>query len=466
MNVASTIIVALKALLRNPTRALLTTLGIVIGIAAVITMMEIGTGSSQSIQSSIEKMGANTVLVLPGASRRGGVNQGSGSRMSLTPEDCDAILRECVAVGTAVPVVNAGGYQVISGNVNYAPSRITGTAPDFLTIRNWEVEEGRNFTSREVNSRATVCLVGTTIVREVFGGNSPIDSELRIKDTAFKVVGVLKSKGANMMGSDEDDVIILPWTTTRLRLTGLKTGEASDTTSTAATSPSALYPGEGIALYPEPDENLATDTLLMPKFIHIDMIQLIATSPEKVDEAIDEVTTLLRERHRIKPGEDDDFHIRNSAEFMQMLTGTTTVMTNLLLGVALISLVVGGVGIMNIMLVSVTERTREIGLRMAVGARSRDILQQFLIGGGRAGVRLLSGLEGVETRSDRGAALRVSSGPVPSLGAGGKGGPSRSPVFMGGRVSEDASGIRPRRRVRRDRSGGRRPFRASASGPA
>ena len=275
--------------------------------------------------------------------------------------------------------MNAGGYQVISGNVNYAPSRITGTAPDVLTIRNREIEEGRNFTSREVNSRATVCLVGTTIVREVFGGNSPIDSELRIKDTAFKVVGVLKSKGANMMGSDEDDVIILPWTTTRLRLTGLKTGEASDTTSTAATSPSALYPGEGIALYPEPDENLETDTLLMPKFIHIDMIQLIATSPEKVDEAIDEVTTLLRERHRIKPGEDDDFHIRNSAEFMQMLTGTTTVMTNLLLGVALISLVVGGVGIMNIMLVSVTERTREIGLRMAVGARSRDILQQFLI---------------------------------------------------------------------------------------
>ncbi|WP_294480382.1 ABC transporter permease [uncultured Victivallis sp.] len=379
MNVASTIVVALKALLRNPTRALLTTLGIVIGIAAVITMMEIGTGSSQSIQSSIEKMGANTILVLPGASRRGGVNQGSGSRMSLTPEDCEAILRECVSVGTAVPVVNAGGYQVISGNVNYAPSRITGTAPDFLTIRNWEVEEGRNFTLRETNSRATVCLVGTTIVREVFGGNSPIDSELRIKDTAFKVIGVLKSKGANMMGSDEDDVIILPWTTTRLRLTGLKTGEASDTTSTAATSPSALYPGEGVAFYPEPDENLETDTLLMPKFIHIDMIQMVATSPEKVDEAIDEVTTLLRERHRIKPGEDDDFHIRNSAEFMQMLTGTTTVMTNLLLGVALISLIVGGVGIMNIMLVSVTERTREIGLRMAVGARSRDILQQFLI---------------------------------------------------------------------------------------
>ena len=303
MNVASTIVVALKALLRNPTRALLTTLGIVIGIAAVITMMEIGTGSSQSIQSSIEKMGANTVLILPGASRRGGVNQGSGSRMSLTPDDCEAILRECVAVGTAVPVVNAGGYQVISGNINYAPNQITGTAPDFLSIRNWEIAEGRNFTLRETNSRATVCLVGSTIVREVFGGNSPIDSELRIKDTAFKVVGVLKSKGANMMGADEDDVIILPWTTARLRLTGLKTGEASDTTSTAATSPSALYPGEGIALYPEPDENLETDTLLIPKFIHVDMIQMVATSPAKVDEAIDEVTLEIPAGKLDSPGE-------------------------------------------------------------------------------------------------------------------------------------------------------------------
>lgn len=379
MKISSTILVAIKALLRNPTRALLTTLGIVIGIAAVITMMEIGTGSSLSIRSSIEKMGANTVLILPGSSRRGGVNQGSGTQMSLTPEDCDAILRECVAVGTAVPIVNAAGCQVIAGNVNYAPARIIGTAPDFLTIRNWEIEDGRNFTNREVNSSATVCLVGTTVVREVFGGGSPIDSELRIKDTAFKVVGVLKSKGANMMGSDEDDVIILPWTTTRMRLTGLKTGTAADATSTAATSPGALYPGEGIALYPEPDEDLETDTLLIPKFIYIDMIQLIATAPEKVEEAIDEVTALLRERHRIKADEEGDFHIRNSAEFMQMLTGTTTVMTNLLLAVALISLVVGGVGIMNIMLVSVTERTREIGLRMAVGARSRDILQQFLI---------------------------------------------------------------------------------------
>ncbi len=379
MSTLNTILVALKALLRNPTRALLTTLGIVIGIAAVITMMEIGRGSSISIKSSIEKMGANTILVLPGASRRGGVNQGTGSRMSLTPGDCEAILRECMAVGTAVPVVNAQGYQVVAGNRNYAPSQIVGTGPDFLTIRNWEVAEGRNFTEREVANRGRVCLVGSTVVREVFDGNSPIDSELRIKNTSFKIIGVLETKGANMMGRDEDDVVIVPWTTARLRLTGLKTGTASYTTSSAATSPSALYPGSGLALYPEQADNLSADTLLMPKFINIDQIMMMAASPEKVDVAIDEVTALLRERHRIKPGVEDDFHIRNSAEFMKMLTGTSGVMTNLLLGVALISLVVGGVGIMNIMLVSVTERTREIGLRMAVGARSRDILQQFLI---------------------------------------------------------------------------------------
>ena len=182
-----------------------------------------------------------------------------------------------------------------------------------------------------------------------------------------------------MMGMDEDDVILLPWTTARLRLTGLKTGTATDTTSTAATSPSALYPGEGVALYPAPVDTLEDDTLLIPKFIHIDQILLTAVAPDRVNEAVDSVTELLRERHRLKDDQENDFRVRNSAEFMKMLTGTSTIMTNLLLGVALISLIVGGVGIMNIMLVSVTERTREIGLRMAVGARSRDILQQFLV---------------------------------------------------------------------------------------
>ena len=379
MSLMSILSTALKALLRNPTRAMLTTLGIVIGIAAVITMMEIGTGSSNSIRESIEKMGANSVMIIPGADRRGGVSKGTGTQMSLTPEDCDAINRECPAVAMAVPVVNANGMQAIYGNTNYAPSRIQGSAPDFLQIRNWVIGEGRAFTQREVNNRARVCLVGSTIVRELFNGISPIDNEIRIANTTFKVIGVLQSKGANMMGMDEDDVILLPWTTARLRLTGLKTGTATDTTSTAATSPSALYPGEGVALYPEPVETLADDTLLIPKFIHIDQILLTAVAPDHVNEAVDSVTALLRERHRLKDDQENDFRVRNSAEFMKMLTGTSTIMTNLLLGVALISLIVGGVGIMNIMLVSVTERTREIGLRMAVGARSRDILQQFLV---------------------------------------------------------------------------------------
>lgn len=379
MSLYDTLFVAFKALLRNPTRALLTTLGIVIGIAAVITMMEIGKGSSASIRKSIEKMGANTVLVMPGAFRHGGVSQGSGSQMSLTPEDCEAIARECMNVGSVVPIVNARNYQVICGNLNYAPNQIIGTGPEYMQIRNWELAEGRNFTEREVDERAKVCVVGSTIVREVFGGKSPVDSELRIKNTTFKVIGVLKSKGANMMGADEDDVIIAPWTTIRLRITGLKYGSASNTSSTAATSPSALFAGEGVAFYPEEKENLRTDTLLIPRFVQIDQILLNAATPAKVELAIEELTTLLRERHRLKPGAPNDFWIRNSAEFMSMMNSTSMVMTNLLLGVALISLIVGGVGIMNIMLVSVTERTREIGLRMAVGARSRDILQQFLI---------------------------------------------------------------------------------------
>ena len=379
MRLTAILATAIKALLRNPTRALLTTLGIVIGIAAVITMMEIGTGSSNSIRESIEKMGANSVMIIPGADRRGGVSKGTGTQMSLTPEDCEAINRECPAVAMAVPVVNANGLQVIYGNTNYAPNRIQGSAPEFLQIRNWIIGEGRSFTQREVNNRARVCLVGTTIVRELFGGVSPIDNEIRIVNTTFKVIGVLQRKGRNMMGMDEDDVIILPWTTARLRLTGLKTGTATDTTSTAATSPSDLYPAEGVALYPEPVETMQDDTLLIPKFIHIDQILLTAVSPEQVNDAVDSVTALLRERHRLKPDQENDFRVRNSAEFMKMLTGTSTIMTNLLLGVALISLIVGGVGIMNIMLVSVTERTREIGLRMAVGARSQDILQQFLV---------------------------------------------------------------------------------------
>ncbi len=379
MRFSATLHVAFLALLRNPTRALLTMLGIVIGIAAVITMMEIGKGSSQSIEQSISKLGANNLLIMPGARRAAGVNLGSGSMMSLVPDDCDAVLRECPSVSKVVPVVRANGYQAVYGNVNYAPNSIIGTAPDYIPIRNWTISEGRCFTGEEVENSARVCLVGTTVVREVFGGNSPVDSELRIKNSDFKVVGVLGGKGANMFGNDEDDVIILPWTTARLRLTGRKTGTASNTGSSAASGPGAVYSGSGIALYPEQASNLETDTLMVPKFVQIDQILVMAASTDKISAAEEEVAALLRERHRISAGRPDVFTIRNSAEFTNMMTSNSKIMTNLLLGVALISLVVGGVGIMNIMLVSVTERTREIGLRMAVGARSRDILKQFLI---------------------------------------------------------------------------------------
>ena len=379
MSLWNTIIVALIALKRNPTRALLTTLGIMIGIAAVITMMEIGRGSSNSIRNSIEKMGANSVTIMPGWVRVGGINYGASSRVSLLPADAEAIGRECPSIAYCSPVVHASGRQVIFGGNNWVPNRIVGAAPDYLKIVNWIVADGRGFSERELNHRASVCLVGATVVRELFGGVNPVDCDIRIANTTFRVIGTLQSKGASMNGTDQDDIIITPWTTARMRLTGLRSGSATSTTSTAATRPGELYPGTGVALYPEQDSALTSDKLLIPRFTYIDQIVFSAVSPEKVQQAVKEAALVLRERHNLKPEQDDDFRIFNSAEFMAMLSSTSTIMTNLLLIVALISLIVGGVGIMNIMLVSVTERTREIGLRMAVGARSGDILKQFLV---------------------------------------------------------------------------------------
>ena len=379
MSLMNTAIVALKALRRNPSRALLTTLGIVIGIAAVITMTEITGGSSTSIRQSIEKMGASSAIVLPGGRRIGGVSLGSGSTMSLTPDDAEAIGRECPSVTAVSPIVRGSSLQIIFGNKNWVPAQMYGVGSDYFGIRNWQLKEGRFFTDSEVKRNATVCLVGETVVKEVFDGLSPVDCELRIKNVSFRVIGVLKTKGANLMGMDEDDVVLAPWSTIRMRITGRKTGDASYTTSTVSSTPGELYPVTGVAFYPEQDSSLETDTLLIPKFTQVDQITFAAATPEKVSDAVAEVTALLRERHRLRDDQDDDFRIHNSADFLKMLDSTSTLMTNLLLGVALISLVVGGVGIMNIMLVSVTERTREIGLRMAVGARSRDILKQFLI---------------------------------------------------------------------------------------
>jgi ABC-type antimicrobial peptide transport system permease subunit len=373
---------ALKALLRNPLRAMLTTLGVVIGVAAVIAMMEIGAGSSAAIGKTIAGMGANVLTVTPGAAASGGVTFGSGSTPTLTPEDCAAIVRECPAVQMAAPIVRTR-TQVVYGSRNWVPTFIYGSTPAYLEVQNWSVAEGAPFAERDVANANKVCILGGTLVRELFPGQSPLDREVRIKNVSFRVVGVFSRKGANMMGMDQDDIILAPWSTIKYRVTGAALATASQSTSSSnsdrVNTLSNLYPGGQPDLYPARSETQSADNPLPVRFITVDAILATARSPGEIQTAIAQMTALLRERHRIRPGETDDFSIRDMTQMMSALTATTKMMTHLLLAVAMISLVVGGVGIMNIMLVSVTERTREIGLRMAVGARGRDIMRQFLV---------------------------------------------------------------------------------------
>jgi ABC-type antimicrobial peptide transport system permease subunit len=377
-----TIRTALRALGRNPMRAMLTTLGIIIGVGAVIAMMEIGAGSSSAIQKSISSMGANVLLVLPGTAASGGISFGTGSVMTLTPDDCDAILRECPSVRSAAPAVRAR-TQVVYGNRNWVPSSMYGTTPAFLEVRDWTLAEGDSFTDRDVLNANKVCVLGQTLVQELFQGDSPIGKEIRVKNVSFRVVGVLSSKGANMMGRDQDDILLAPWTTIKYRVTGstlTNTNQsASSSSGTSVNTLNNLYPGGQPSLYPEQSEVQAADNPMPVRFANVDQILAAARSAKEIPAAIQQIKDLLHERHHLRPGEPDDFTIRDMTEMTKTLTSTTKLMTNLLLCVAMISLVVGGVGIMNIMLVSVTERTREIGLRMAVGARARDILRQFLV---------------------------------------------------------------------------------------
>jgi ABC-type antimicrobial peptide transport system permease subunit len=371
----------MRALRRNIMRAALTTLGIVIGVAAVIAMMEIGNGSSAAIQSSIASMGANNLLIRPGTAASGGISFGAGSVMTLTPEDAAAIEKESPAVDSVAPIERVR-TQVVYGNRNWVPYFIYGTTPEYLQVRDWtDLAEGENFTDRDVRNSSKVCLVGQTIVRELFGGQSPIGQELRIQNVAFKIIGVLRLKGANMMGMDQDDVVLAPWTTIKYRVAGSSVTNvnqsAAETGSTAVNTLSQIYPGRE-SLYPAPSATQQADTPLPVRFTSVDQIIAAARSASQIPLAIQQITTLLRERHRIRPGEPDDFTIRDMTEMTKALSSTTDLMTRLLLAVAMISLLVGGVGIMNIMLVSVTERTREIGLRMAVGAEPGDILRQFL----------------------------------------------------------------------------------------
>jgi ABC-type antimicrobial peptide transport system permease subunit len=382
-------------------RSLLTCLGIVIGIAAVIAQMEIGQGTAQAVRDTIATLGANFIQVEPGSSSSSGVHSGAGTCLTLSPQDCEAILRECHTVCCAAPGVDCR-MQVLYANRNWQPWKILGTSPSYLQIRGWtDLVEGEPFTESDVYRVANVCLLGQTPARELFRDESPVGKEVRVRGIPLRVAGVLSRKGANMMGLDQDDLVVAPWTTVKYRLNSSKLAFAELPSAAAAASLtqvntlSKTYPSQAAQPYPQRSAMQAADSQQLVRFADLDDIYVSANSPEEVLPAIAEITQLLRQRHHLRDGQPDDFGIRNWTELSKALGSTTTVMGDLLLGVALISLVVGGVGIMNIMLVSVTERTREIGLRMAVGARPQDILRQFLteavllcLCGGVAGILL------------------------------------------------------------------------------
>ncbi len=371
---------ALHALRRNVMRSVLTTLGIIIGIAAVIAMMEIGNGVSTMNSRAIASLGANNLMVRPGSAATGGFNYGAGSNMALTPQDADAILRDCPMIRAAAPVVGASAQAIYAGK-NYNPQTITGTTPMYLDVRDWPLDEGACFTDQDVRSLAKVCIIGHTIQQELFGNEDPLGKELRLGSVNLRIVGILSRKGASTFGSDQDDVIIAPWTTVKFRVSGSSSSSSSGGGGGGGgiNSLSNPYPTSTLQLYPSPSQMQAADMPAPIRFVTVSQILTAAVSAEDITPAINEMTDLLRERHRIHPEQPEDFTIRDMTELMNTLTSVQTLFGRLLLIVAAISLVVGGVGIMNIMLVSVTERTREIGLRMAVGARSRDILRQFLV---------------------------------------------------------------------------------------
>jgi macrolide transport system ATP-binding/permease protein len=372
---------AMGALRRNKMRSALTALGVIIGVGAVIAMTEIGQGSKVAMQKSIASMGANILLVQSGAATSGGVSFGSGSVLTLTPQDADEIVKQCPAVSDDAPQVGAR-TQIIYGNRNWVPNNITGSTLAFLRIRDWqEMDEGEPFSDRDVKNAAAVCLVGQTIKRELFQGESPIGKEIRLQNVGFKVIGVLSAKGANMMGTDQDDIVLAPWTTIKFRVSGTQltnTNQSAAAGTTAVNTLDTLYPND-TTIYPALSTTEASDTPQPIRFVNVNTILAQAASTDQIPEAIQQITDLLHERHRIRPGQDDDFNIRNMTEITDKMSQLSRLMEVLLIVVAGISLVVGGVGIMNIMLVSVTERTREIGLRMAVGARSHHILRQFLV---------------------------------------------------------------------------------------
>jgi len=329
--------IALRALQVNRTRSALTMLGVVIGVAAVIAMVGVGTGATARIQAQIQSIGSNLIIVLPGSLSSNGVRLGSGAVATLTEDDAKAIAAECPSVAAVAPSVR-GGVQVVYGNNNWATT-VQGVTPDYMTIRDYTMLSGLFFTDQDVDAAAKVAVLGETVVQNLFGNSDPTGQVAIIKNVPFTVVGVLTPKGQSPSGQDQDDIILLPISTAKQKVLGTNKANAK-----------------------------AVSTL---------MVQ--ASGPAAMDQAQQEMEALLRERHRILDGEEDDFTIRNLTEVFAAQESSAQVMSILLGAIASVSLIVGGIGIMNIMLVSVTERTREIGLRQAVGAKTRDILSQFLV---------------------------------------------------------------------------------------
>lgn len=360
INVPSTLRISFRALRVNKMRSALTMLGIIIGVGAVIAMLAVGTGASRKISEQISSMGSNLLIILPGSTTSGGVRMGAGTQPTLSMGDAEAIMKECPSVAVVAPVHN-GVAQIVYGHQNWSTG-VVGTTPGMLEVRDWPLSSGRPFTDQDVKSATKVCLLGQTVVDNLFGDQDPVGQVVRIKKIPFSVIGVLASKGQSAQGQDQDDTIYVPVTTAQKKLFG------------------AAFPG----------------------MVRIVMVK--AKSAEDLAPAERQITDLLRQRHHLNQKQDNDFTVRNLTQMMQAAEQSTRVMTLLLGAIASVSLLVGGIGIMNIMLVSVTERTREIGIRMAVGAKTWDIRLQFIIEaltlslvGGIAGIIL--GVSGSEILS-------------------------------------------------------------------
>ena len=333
MNYGNLIRIAIRALANNKFRGFLTMLGIIIGVASVISMLAIGQGSKRSIREQISEMGSNMIMIRPGNGKFGGVRQSASSMQTLKLEDFEAITRDVSLIDKATPMVNSSGQIIYVAN--NAPTSVYGINQDYLDIRKFSVDQGEMFTEHDIKTAAKVCVVGQTVVNNLFTkGEDPLGKTIRFKSTPFRIIGVLTPKGYNSMGQDQDDMILAPYTTIQKRILAIT---------------------------------------------YINGIEASAISEEASEEAIEEISAILRQNHKLAPGDEADFHVRSQEELSSMLSTTTDLMTVLLACIAGISLLVGGIGIMNIMYVSVTERTREIGLRMSIGAKGRHILFQFLI---------------------------------------------------------------------------------------